>query len=848
MTFLNPAVLLGLAAIAIPILIHLFHRRKARPVEWGAMRFLLSSLASRTRRILLEELLLMVLRCLLIVLLVMAVARLFVPARSIVPWPIVLPALLSAAVLAAVGAVMWARRLVRTVLLGLAALLVGVAVFASSAEYLFQGSQWTPVGGERDIAIIIDGSMSMTLTVEGRPNFQRAVEDAAVVLDSCQAGDTVSLILAGPAPRAPVVAQTSDHEQVASALATLQPVGGSMEPLAALDVAAGALAEGHSAAKRIVLITDGQDIGWDVQNEARWQFLEGSFAQLPAPPEVVCRVLPMPRRYHNAAIGDIAFSRRVVGTDRPAGIDVKVMNCGTETVSRSAVRLTIDGARTFEQPVGPIAPQAAERVRYDVQFDAPGPHVVEARLLAADDMPVDDADLRVVNVLERLPVLLVDGSPSTRPLEGATSFMEIALAPAEGEDRPPDGGGAAFGRYLVEPTVVPITGVRDILDFTQYRLVVLADVSQLPPPISRALAFFVHRGGGLLVAPGRNAAPAFYNAWTSVEGGRVAPCSLDGRLEVGEDPARLGLHTFTHPALTLLAEEGRSDAGDATIEAYWRLAVDEQDGSVRVGGMLDDGSPFLVERKLGEGYVAMTALGLGRRDSNLPTLKCFVPFVHELVYYLSAPMVADANVRAGFPVAFDLLPRVEPVAAEGEYAAQGEAVIVAPSGQRRSLALAGAGEARRAAFAGTCEPGLYRLVLPPDMGGPEGGRTWKDGSFPFVVLREPEESRLSLLTTADFERVGRHVDLFPARTTGEMRAALVGDIPGAELWKHLALCALVTLLGEVAVARWITIQRRSHVAEEISFGVEAVDPRSLRAVLEKRPALQDETTAGAAKP
>jgi hypothetical protein len=134
------------------------------------------------------------------------------------------------------------------------------------------------------------------------------------------------------------------------------------------------------------------------------------------------------------------------------------------------------------------------------------------------------------------------------------------------------------------------------------------------------------------------------------------------------------------------------------------------------------------------------------------------------------------------------------------------------------------------------------------VGGPEGGRTWRDGTFPFVVLREPEESRLRSLTTADFERVGRHVDLFPARTTAEMRAALVGDIPGAELWKHLALCALVTLLGEVAIARWITIQRRSHIAEEISFGVEAVDPQSLRAVLDKRAAVQDGAASGAAKP
>lgn len=72
MTFLNWAMLAGLAAVAIPILIHLLNRQKATLVDWGAMRFLLESLTSRSRRILIEEIILMVLRCLVVALLVMA--------------------------------------------------------------------------------------------------------------------------------------------------------------------------------------------------------------------------------------------------------------------------------------------------------------------------------------------------------------------------------------------------------------------------------------------------------------------------------------------------------------------------------------------------------------------------------------------------------------------------------------------------------------------------------------------------------------------------------------------------------------------------------------------------------
>ena len=43
MTFLNPAALFGLAAIGIPILIHLLNKLQIKEVKWAAMRFLRES-------------------------------------------------------------------------------------------------------------------------------------------------------------------------------------------------------------------------------------------------------------------------------------------------------------------------------------------------------------------------------------------------------------------------------------------------------------------------------------------------------------------------------------------------------------------------------------------------------------------------------------------------------------------------------------------------------------------------------------------------------------------------------------------------------------------------------------
>src|SRR5436189_4849474 len=75
MSFLNPIMLAGLAAVSVPIIIHLLNRRKFHKVVWAAMRFIQVSVEQNQRRMRIEDLLLLLLRCLLLVLLALALAR-----------------------------------------------------------------------------------------------------------------------------------------------------------------------------------------------------------------------------------------------------------------------------------------------------------------------------------------------------------------------------------------------------------------------------------------------------------------------------------------------------------------------------------------------------------------------------------------------------------------------------------------------------------------------------------------------------------------------------------------------------------------------------------------------------
>ncbi|HRE41629.1 MAG TPA: BatA domain-containing protein [Ignavibacteria bacterium] len=75
MSFLNATMLWGLAAISIPILIHIFNLRKVKKVEFSTLMFLKELQKSKLKRIKLKQILLLLTRIFIIIFLVMAFSK-----------------------------------------------------------------------------------------------------------------------------------------------------------------------------------------------------------------------------------------------------------------------------------------------------------------------------------------------------------------------------------------------------------------------------------------------------------------------------------------------------------------------------------------------------------------------------------------------------------------------------------------------------------------------------------------------------------------------------------------------------------------------------------------------------
>lgn len=671
MLFLNTVLLLGALGIAIPIVIHLLNRRSSRVVDWGAMGFLLESLAIRNRRIQLEEALLMATRCLLVGLLALALARPFIPPGSTIPWLLILPLLLFAVVGIGVAVVLhdepkW-RRWIAGISIGLLLACVALIVF----EKYLNLSRFTP-GARQDIALIIDGSTSMGITVDGMTNFERAIEEARTLIKRAPRGHAFSLILGGPSPGARVLDPTTDRAVLEASLDEMAPLDGAMTTYQAFTLASLSLARGDNPAKQIVIMTDEQNVGWEIGQSGRWNFLRDAFRNLPSEPQIMIRKMPLPDFIRNLAVTDVRLSREIVGVDRPVNVAVTVANTGNEAVTPGALVMTVDDGRDYrDSSVGQLRPGEEQTIFFTHQFGEAGAHSLSLTLEVEDDIESDNTGVSAVNVASELRVLIVDGRPADRAFESASAFAAVALAPsaltldpeleanaASVSDEASDDFNRDYDptrdliRFLVDPQVLPLPDIATISDFTDFDTIILADVPRLPAAVAASLAKYVSDGGGLLVAAGQKSQPDFFNGWKTADEASFLPATLG---EVTFAPAGQAFspsaRTLAHPALQKIADTSKSDFAGALISNFRPQTIpDTLTKESSVGARLNNGDILLSSRRVGRGQVLLLGIPLDLSSGNLVTRQAFLPLIHELVYHLADPAAYQLNLEPGWEV------------------------------------------------------------------------------------------------------------------------------------------------------------------------------------------------------
>lgn len=632
MALLTPGFLLaGLLLAAIPLVIHWLNRRRFKQQPWAAMSFLLAAMKKNRRRLRFEQWLLLAVRCLLLALLGLALAR---------------PVGCGDSALSGL-----------TRSSGLHVLILDDSysmAYAGTAEGTTAG-----LGGPVPANGTASGPPARTgLTASPATHFERQRTLArAIIAELVSGSDAVAVVAAGRPARV-VVPITYDLEAAATAIEQLElrfvptdlPGGlllatelagggaaGALRPQTDAAAAAGRVARGQAVVRVLRVISDG------TRSSLIPPALSPTEGATPgaSPPSELLRAVESAAAtfdrlvYHHlgdaeqasaavlsiglggaagnltsanpglaAAAFDLHSARAptaaaAVGTPEPpsapgspvvgveAGAVVTLRGPGAPSLLAEVARFGTQLGRGAAVPgrsvqwrvddvVLPVVSpplEASEGVQTvlvpETRFPGPGWRVVEAQLTGTDALATHGSRWRVVEVVDRVRVLLVEGERGTGPMGSSGAFLRLALSPVFSARSGP--GEATPVSPLDVDTVGDLElGSRPLAD---YRVILLAGVTELGEAQADALRAFVESGGVLILFAGEGMSLPAYNRVLLPRG--LLPGQLVRRVTAADGRAfrfDFDPRGNVHPMLAVLRGEERSGLDAAEVFVYVQVA------------------------------------------------------------------------------------------------------------------------------------------------------------------------------------------------------------------------------------------------------------------------------------
>ena len=373
LSFSSPALLWGLLAAAIPLVVHLFFRRRPKPTPFPAIEFILRARQETQRRLRLKRILLFLARTSLLAAVALAIAR---------------PRLVAPEAKASQGP-----------------------------------------AGPAAVAIVLDASASMGYRRGTGTLFDRARADAVEVLTGLGSDEPATLVICG-GPAVPQADPPSfDKAELRRRLSGAELTHGHADLTACVGAAVRALAEsaaGQALRRKLYVATDLTAVSWRLDAPPPVVTTPSG----PVRPEVTLLDAARGEPLENAWLSSVAAEPDPSVGPRGYRIAATVNGQLREPEKDAALSLRVGqgkdervAIRSFVE----VPPSGSTKKTLTHDFAAGGPAVVSLAL-PPDAYPEDDSLFLALHVPRELKVLLVDGAPSPVRQRDAAFFVEAALS------------------------------------------------------------------------------------------------------------------------------------------------------------------------------------------------------------------------------------------------------------------------------------------------------------------------------------------------------------------------------------------------------------------------------------
>lgn len=627
-----------------------------------------------------------------------------------------------------------------------------------------------PGFGKTSLVIILDDSFSMRAPSSGGSPMDQAKAAIQRMTEELPRGSDVQIVLAGGSPRTLLEQSTIALDLVPKALGDTQALAGPMSANDAFQAAAAALSKANNGAREIVVMSDFQQADWKAFAEgASLPALEAALKQEPKPAITFYRLES--DITENLSIASLELSALVAAEGQPVGARVRVKNHGKRLWQDVALYLEADGTRLRTTRIT-VPADGEVTLSLTHAFDKVGDHALGVRL-EGDSLTEDNAAQAIVHVRHQINALIIDGHPGNEPLSGAADFIELALSPNMAT--------AADSKDLVITTKVEERRFRDE-DLRNKEVVILADVERLQGKRFTDIEKFVKEGGGLLVIAGPDIDHSWYNRDFYRNGQGLYPAAIKGLGSVGpaDNPARILMQRFTHPAMTYFNDARGGRLQDAEFRTWitWEMKGDD----IKTLVSLDRGAPLFIEKPFGRGRVIAGATSANSEWTNLPLQMVFVPLIQRLVSHLATQGAGEAALQVGQPVRVGLR--------DGK----GDEVFefTDPTGKTSEVKARKENNGVVVESAPAREPGLYELKA---KGSSESQR--------FAFNLNSAESDLRPLAESEVEKIATRHEGTLVKSFDAYQRLDRSRRHGTEMWQAFLIALLVLLFGEVLLAQRI---------------------------------------------
>lgn len=536
----------------------------------------------------------------------------------------------------------WLLLLLRTLLV-----LLLVLVFARPLLHQSGMSQLL-AGNPESVVLVVDRSVTMQFA-DRDARLREALDDSLALLSE---GDEVALVIFGEDARL-VAPLSRDLVAVRSQAAALEAPGFHQASLSgAMQLADDLLANALHENRRIVVFSAFPQQTLPNEN-SRFQLAPGTALEL---------VALGGEDSQNLSLTDVRVPELRADENTDAEMLARIRSTGT--LGQQSAELTLMAEQSATAPVRVDLSTQSERVvslplpsmtATVAPEEMPAGSISGRIRLSDDDFNIDNTWYFAAQVEQPMRILVVNGSPAEQWFDDEAHWFNLAV---QGLDASP-----------FELRSVPESAFASV-DLQGQDVLVLLNTGALNNRQIGLTEDFVNEGGALWLVPGDRVEPQWFNSAF----GDLAGVTLQQPVYMpGNDYRLMADINWRHPALQYLDLDWGTQ-----FNAYWRVTADD---SSNVLMRLDSGDPLLVEaasdtetgrdsqqsdgsqrRLASTGRVMLFASTLDPGWNNFPLQALYVPFVHEILTYLSDPADAPPYYLVGDSV--DLTPWFERVGSD----------------------------------------------------------------------------------------------------------------------------------------------------------------------------------------